>query len=129
MNHCPACKKEITPGAGDESQSCPHCGFALVARDQQRPLNGWIFFPLLLAPPVIGLLGALARIEALAIGGPVFGGGLAGIVCGIMLARRVGRMPGMQVALAFLFVPLLGFVSFILGFFGCMLGGFQINMR
>jgi hypothetical protein len=78
---------------------------------------------------LVTLLGAMVGLEGLAVASPMVGGGIAGLICGIMLARCVGRTTGTQIALGFLFVLLFGFVSFALGFFGCMMGGFKLDMR
>src|SRR5262245_12891537 len=87
-------------------------------------INWLVFFILLLAPAVLTLLAASAKVDGLAVGCPLVGGGIAGIVCGTMLARRVGRTSGSKILLGVVFAVLLGLLSFGLGFAGCMLGGF-----
>ena len=57
------------------------------------------------------------------------GGGLAGIMCGTMLARLVGQTSRNKIVLGVVFAVLLGLLSFGLGFGGCMLGGFKVNFR
>jgi hypothetical protein len=91
--------------------------------------NWLIFFGLLLAPALLALLAASAKADGLAIACPLVGGGLAGIACGTMLARQMGRTPGNKVLLGVLFAVLLGSLSFGLGFAGCMLGGFKMDFR
>ena len=96
----------------------------------ERPKINWIiFFIVLLAPALLTLCAAKAGVEGAAVGCPLIGGGIAGIVCGIMLGRRLGRTQGAKVGLGILFTAVFGFLSFALGFVGCMVGGFQMNFR
>jgi hypothetical protein len=92
-------------------------------------INWLVFFILLLAPAVLTLLAASAKLDGLAVGCPLVGGGMAGIACGTMVARRVGRTPGSKMFLGIVFAVLLGLLSFGLGFAGCMLGGFKMDFR
>jgi hypothetical protein len=92
-------------------------------------INWLVFFILLLAPAVLTLFAASAKADGLAVGCPLFGGGMAGIACGTILARRVGRTLGGKVLLGVVFAALLGLLSFGLGFAGCMLGGFKLDFR
>ena len=126
---CPACGREVEFDSNANAASCPHCGKSLPEVVPPATANLLIFFAVLLAPAVLALLGALGKIEGLAVGSPLVGGGIAGIICGIMLARRVGRSTGSRIGLGILFVALFAFVSFTLSFFGCLLGGFQMNMH
>lgn len=93
----------------------------------QHKLNWLVFFIVLLAPAVLTLIAAMCKQGGLAVGCPLIGGGGAGILCGIMLARRVGRTPATKVLLGFVFSAVFGVLSFSLGFVGCMVGGFNMN--
>ncbi|HXI70422.1 MAG TPA: hypothetical protein VNN22_08720 [Verrucomicrobiae bacterium] len=135
--NCPHCQKELPENYG--AVYCPFCGQNLPAHSAvslpDNPslppvsVNWWIFFTILLAPAVLALLGSLLKVGGLSVGSPLIGGSIAGIVCGILLARRVGRTTGARVGLGFLFVALMGFLSFALAFTGCMAGGFTFNMH
>lgn len=95
-----------------------------------RPrLNWFLFFGCLLAPALFSALGALGKSEGVAIGSVVFGSLVAGIVCGVMMGRRFGNNPGARVGLGIAFTCVFGVVSFVLGFFGCMIGGFNLNVH
>jgi hypothetical protein len=94
-----------------------------------RKTNWLIFFGLLLAPAVLALLAASAKADGLAIACLLVGGSLAGITCGTMLAKKMGRTHGNKILLGVMFAVLLGSLSFGLGFAGCMLGGFKMDFR
>lgn len=95
----------------------------------QHKVNWLIFFAALLAPPVLTLFAAMSKSDGAAVACPLIGGGIVGIICGIMLARRVGRTQGSRVLLGFVFTAVFGFLSFALGFVGCMMGGFKMDFR
>ena len=134
---CPYCQKELPEHYS--AAECPFCGQNLPAHSTASlsanpslppvPVNWWIFFAILLAPAVLALLGSLLKVEALSVASPLFGGPIAGVICGILLARRIGRTTPTRIGLGFLFVVLLAFLSFALGFTGCMVGGFTINFH
>ncbi|NOS70924.1 MAG: hypothetical protein HOP33_13460 [Verrucomicrobia bacterium] len=126
---CPGCGQEVEFVSTPDGLNCPQCGSPPPAAESSTKINWLVFFAVLLAPTVVALLGAMGKIEPLAVGSPLVGGGLAGIVCGIMLGRRVGRTSAARVLLGILFIGVFGCVSFILSFFGCLLGGFQMNMH
>ncbi len=126
---CPGCGQDVEFVSTRDGLKCPQCGCPPPALESSTKINWLIFFAVLLAPAVVALLGAMGKIEPLAVGSPLVGGGLAGIICGIMLGRRVGRTSAARVLLGILFVGVFGCVSFILSFFGCLMGGFQMNMH
>lgn len=127
---CPGCGQEVEFICNPEGQdSCPHCGGPPPAAAPSPKFNWLIFLGVLLAPAMLTLAGAAGKIEGLAVGTPLVGGAIAGLFCGIYLARRVGRTSAARLWLGFLFVGVFGCVSFSLGFFGCMLGGFQMNIH
>lgn len=74
---------------------------------------------------LLALLGSLTKVETLAIGSALFGGGVGGIVCGVMAGGRIGKTPGSKVAIGILFAILFFCLSLGLCFFGCMLSGFS----
>lgn len=135
--NCPHCQRELPEHYG--GACCPVCGQNLSAQLSQTfsaapllppvPVNWWIFFAVLLTPAVLALLGSLQKIDGLAVASPLIGGPIAGIICGILLARRIGRTTSGRIGLGFLFVALMGFLSFVLGFTGCMVGGFTMNFH
>jgi hypothetical protein len=135
--NCPHCQKELPENYG--AVYCPFCGQNLPAHSAAPlpanpplppvPVNWWIFFAILLAPAILALIGSLLKVDGLSVGSPLIGGAIAGIVCGILLARRVGRTTPTRIGLGFLFVALMGFLSFALGFTGCMVGGFKMNLH
>ena len=95
--NCPHCQKELPEDYG--AVLCPFCGQNLSANLSPplpanpslppAPMNWWIFFAILLAPAVLALLGSLVKVEALSVASPLFGGPIAGIICGIRLARYI----------------------------------------
>ena len=92
-------------------------------------MNWWLFFAILLLPAVLALISSLLKLESLSVAAPLFGGPIAGIICGILLARRIGRTTATRIGLGFSFIALFAFLSFVLGFVGCTVGGFTINMH
>ena len=127
---CPACGHVLESAATpDGCGQCPQCG-ALLPPPVPRPrLNGLLFLGALLAPAVFSALGALAKSEGLALGSVVFGALVAGIVCGVLMGRRFGSNTGARVGLGIVFTCVFGAVSFVLGFFGCMAAGFNLNIH
>ncbi len=126
---CPGCGQEVEFVYNPEGQdACPHCGSPPPAAAPSPKFNWLLFLGVLLAPAMFALGGAIGKIEGLAAGSPLVGGVIAGLLCGIYLAQRVGRTRASRLWLGFLFVSVFGCVSIILSFFGCLLGGFQMRM-
>ena len=92
-------------------------------------MNWGIFFGVLLAPAVVSLLAATAKVDGLAKACPFVGGSLAGIACGTILARHVGRTYVGRILLGIVFAVLLGSLSFYLGYVGCALGGYKMEIH
>ncbi len=134
---CPHCQKELPANYGAEW--CPICGRDLPPSEtdsvqhQLPPVktNWLVFFSVLLAPIVLTILavflGAKNGNAAPAI--TFFGGGTAGIVCGVMLGRQLGKTGPTRVILGVLFVFIMVVVCIGMSSFGCMASGFQLNFH
>ena len=59
----------------------------------------------------------------------IFGGGAAGIACGILLGRRVGQTPIEKIVLGLVLSSSHGAGFIFLCFIGCSMGGWQLNLR
>ncbi|HEU5072403.1 MAG TPA: hypothetical protein VFV96_18535 [Verrucomicrobiae bacterium] len=94
-----------------------------------RRINWFLFFAVLLAPPVLTLLTAMAGWQSFPVACPFVGGALAGLVCGIQLARRLGQTTNAVVLLSFAFFIVFGALSFALCFTGCLLGNYNFNVH
>jgi hypothetical protein len=143
-NVCPHCQKEIP--STFNGRYCPHCGVARpetiapkaststtpVVEQALKPfkINWWIFFAVLLAPPLLTLLAAFSTNEHAGADAPPFvamvGGISSGIVCGIMLALRLGKTTDTRVLLGILFCVILAVVCVTLSCFGCLAGGYKL---
>src|SRR5690242_13965829 len=131
--NCPHCQKPLPQNY--TASFCPHCGGAIeyphIPVPASPPLppvkvNWFLFFAVLLAPPLLTLITAFVsreqRGQSVSPVIALFGGAIAGIVCGIMLARRVGRTGSARILLGFLFSGIFAVVCITLSLFGC-LGG------
>jgi|SRR5947209_5599395 len=95
-----------------------------------RPKINWLaFWLILLAPPVLTIFsvllldkkGDLSPVLAL------LASGLAGIVCGAMLACHFGKTPAAKVALGILFALALSSVCIGASCFGCLTTGYNLK--
>ena len=94
-------------------------------------INWLIFFVVLFAPLVLTILSVrvashtsdFAPVVAL------IGGGVSAIICGILLGRRVGATLAAKVALSVLFVVIMGVVCIGMNCFGCLAGGYNLNLH
>ena len=111
-----------TPTPPDPNQS------PTLAAPQHR-LNWLVFFAALLAPAAITFFSALSGNKDAPVVWAFVGSGLGGIVCGVLLGRRFGKTTVAQVLLGILFTFIFAFVCFVMSFFGCMAGGFKVDMR
>jgi hypothetical protein len=84
---------------------------------------------LLLSPPALALLSSMGNLDGLAIAFPFIGGGVMGVFSGITLGRRFAKTVATKVFAGMAFGLLFGFVTFALGFIGCLAGGFKMDMR
>ena len=138
--NCSHCQKELPENYA--ASFCPHCGGAVQQPDPVTPdtpplvptkINWWIFFGVLLAPPLLTLITAFLDKERsnqeLSPFIAFFGGAAAGIACGIMLALRIGKNVAARVALAIVFSIVLAVLCIMLSLGGCMAGGYYFQMR
>lgn len=85
--NCPACQKELPEN--HSGRWCPFCSRKLPARMRQG-----VFFAVLLTPAVITMLVAMLaprERDDVPVGMGLIGGATAGIICGVMLGRRLGK--------------------------------------
>jgi hypothetical protein len=101
-----------------------------VPEPAARPGISWlILVGFLVGPAVLALVGALAKVNALAIGSPLLGGGIGGVASGILLGGRVGKTVAGKVVAGVLLAVLFACLTLGLGFCGCMLGGFKMDLK
>ena len=79
-----------------------------------------IFFGFLLAAPLLSLISAEFNQGAATLIG-IFGGIAGGIICGIILARSIGKTDSARIVLCIFTIPLMIIVSVMLCFLGCAL--------
>ena len=90
----------------------------------------WPWFTLaLLLPPILTFATARAGSTDFPMICPFVGGGLAGLVCGILLGRKVGKTSSSVAGLSILFTIVFGGLSFALCFGGCLMGNYKLDMR
>ena len=95
-----------------------------------RRLNWIAFLALLLGPGVLTSLAALADMHRDAAPSvAVIGGVLGGMGCGILLGRRIGRNSARRVIMGLALGGLCAVASITLAMFGCLAGGYQLDMR
>jgi hypothetical protein len=140
--NCPHCHKELPQrySAG----WCPFCGRDLPpmeapALESSPPLAPVIFrprlfFSIFLAPPLLTVLIVLLSFGSRDVQDgaalvALFGGGIAGITCGIMLGRRLGKSSATRVGFSLLLGPIMVVVCVGLSFFGCMVSGYQLSFH
>jgi hypothetical protein len=94
-------------------------------------MNWWLFFAVLLAPPLVTLLAARGGrdAEGAAIGIGLLGGGLGGIVCGAMLGWYLGKTAAGRITLGVVLAGVLAVVCVGMSCFGCFAGGFKLDFR
>ena len=101
---------------------------ARSAPEPARRLNWVLFCTALFLPTLVTVLSARA-FEGFAIGTALFGGVLSGIVCGVLLGRRVGHTQTARIFLSILFVGVMSVVCVTMNCFGCAAGGFKMNFH
>ncbi|TAK94955.1 MAG: hypothetical protein EPO07_15955 [Verrucomicrobia bacterium] len=93
--------------------------------------NWLVFFAVLLAPVILSCIagaldkpnGGLSPMIAL------IGGGVAGIICGIMLGLRFGKTTGQKSVLIVGLAIVMVIVCIGLNCFGCLASGYQMSFR
>jgi hypothetical protein len=135
--NCLHCQKELP--ANYAAEWCPFCGrdFPPSETDsvqhQLPPVktNWLVFFFVLLAPVLLTVLAVLfgAKNGNAAPAITFFSGGAAGIVCGVMLGRQLGKTRPTRVILCVLFAFIMTVVCIGMSSFGCMASGFQLNLH
>lgn len=136
--NCPHCNKALPDNYS--AATCCDCGRELTLNSSasRPPVKiKWIWFWLaLMAPPLLTLLSAhfmhstsSAANEGLSPAIALLGGGAGGLACGILLGIKLGKTSGARVGYAILFGPAMIFVSVLLCFFGCNVGGYHFDIK
>jgi FtsH-binding integral membrane protein len=94
-----------------------------------RKLHWPWFTAALLLPAILTYATTMSGSQDAPIACALFGAGLSGLVCGILLGRRIGKSPGAVVGLSILFIGIFAVASFALCFGGCIAGNYQLNMH
>src|SRR5262245_31286909 len=101
-----------------------------TSKTKGRPAMNWfVILGWLVGPAILALIGAWAKVPSLAVGSPLGGGLIGGVVFGGMMARRFGTTVLSRVLVAICCAAIFGCVTLGLGFFGCALGGFNLDLR
>jgi hypothetical protein len=136
--NCPFCKQVIPENHA--SSICPHCGHDLPSINpgpttELPPFKvNWLWFWLaLIAPPILTALSAASTKHTSNDGLPVavslLGGGIGGIVCGVVIGIKLGKTTTSRVVLSLIFSGIMVVVSIMLCFFGCTMGGYQLDLK
>jgi hypothetical protein len=133
--NCPHCKKEL-PQA-DLLEWCPFCGRDLTSPEVDSPqetlppfkIKWWLFLVVMFSPVLLTILAVLAGANHGNFSPIVafFGGGAAGIACGVMLGLQGGRTIAARVLLSVLMALVMAVVCIGLSCFGCTTAGFQLH--
>ncbi len=95
-----------------------------------RPKLNWpLFLTFLLSPALLTGLSASTGQKDLPVFMAVVGGGIAGIICGVMLGRRIGITPPTKVGLSILFSLIFMVVCVTASCFGCFAGGYNLRFQ
>ena len=125
--NCPHCQQEIP--ANYSVEWCPWCGKDLVVQESEssKPpvwpvrTNWFVFFAVFLAPPVLTMIAVTVGNGELILVTALYGSPMAGLVCGLLVARRLFPTTGLRVLFTLAFTAAFGFVIFWLSFAGCVL--------
>ncbi len=91
----------------------------------RRPVHWFLLVGVILGPPVLTWLAALAKIDPVAVAIPFLGGIAAAVVSGAAFLRHFGRTSALKVLIGLACAFVFGLVTFVLCFVGCSMGGFQ----
>jgi uncharacterized membrane protein YfcA len=92
-------------------------------------MNGWVFFAVMFAPTLATILLVQTGLKDPPPVVGLFGGCTAGIICGVMLGRRLGRTRERRLLLCFLFAFMMGAVCIVMNCFGCLASGYKLDFR
>jgi uncharacterized membrane protein YfcA len=92
-------------------------------------MNGWVFFAVMFAPTLATILLVQTGLKDPPPVVALFGGGTAGIICGVLLGRRLGRTRERRLLLCFLFALMMGTVCIVMNCFGCLASGYKLDFR
>lgn len=110
-------------------ESNPQLPIESAAKEKMRRLHWPWFGAAFLLPAVLTFGTAAAGMKDAPVACAFVGAGLSGLVCGILLGRRLGRTTAAMVILSIVFIGLFAVASFALCFGGCMAGNYQLDMR
>lgn len=126
---CPGCGQEMESGATAAGSNCPRCGGPPPALPAAPRIPWGLVILALLFPALLSLLGAATALGGLAVGGALLGSLASGLLNGFLLGRGLGKTTGFRIVLGVMFAFVFGGLSLTLAFFGCMAGGFKMDMR
>ena len=132
--NCPHCQTELP--VLYYGGKCPNCGKEVPEAPNLSPppdqrINWLIFFGFFFGPVLLTIiavrLGPGQGDSAAWIG--FLGAAVSGIVCGSMLANRLGQTDGTKIMLGILLVPLMGVVCLVMNCFGCLASAQSFNIH
>jgi hypothetical protein len=90
-----------------------------------------VFFGALFAPLLVTILAVKlsSSSNGAAPAVALIGGAVSAIVCGILLGRRIGKSFEARVVLSIVFVLIMAVVCIGMNCFGCLAGGFRLDLR
>jgi hypothetical protein len=95
-----------------------------------KKLNWWLFCTALFTPTLLtilaNLLGATRGDTAPSVA--FIGGGLSGIICGVLLGRRIGSNSASRFVLGVVFAIMVGAACIVMNCFGCLAAGYNFTM-
>lgn len=90
-------------------------------------VNWLLFFAALFAPTIATILVVQTQLKDPPPVVALLGGAVSGIICGVLLGRRLGRTRMARVLLSLVFVLVLGAVCVMMNCFGCLATGYQLK--
>jgi len=90
-------------------------------------INWPVFFAAMFGPTIATILVVQTQLKDPPPVVAFFGGGISGIICGVLLGRRLGRTRQARILLSFLFVLVMGSACVIMNCFGCLASGYKLN--